>query len=282
MVCVVLGVPVGPADVAELVAASASHVVAPLVLLDHEPALLALAVVQVGLEKLELPPVALALVHAQQTLGTELLEALVAHHHAVQRLPYHPFAVFAGAQSQLGVLRSQVELLDLFVVFLDVGGQSLKELGVHVEEGRAAVMGALHLLEVFDLKNRVVVQAALAKTVAVFAVAHKNFQLFVFGLFDFVLANFAILCCRESGFDGTADGVSEFGTFHFGFFFVIPQFAFCHFAFEETLEDERDSQFDGERPAHFQGGVRFCLRLFLCSVVGDYVAFDPSELHSDL
>lgn len=57
---VVSGGPFVAADIAKLVAAPTSHMVAPLVLLDDHLALLALPVVQVLLEKVDLPIVTLA------------------------------------------------------------------------------------------------------------------------------------------------------------------------------------------------------------------------------
>ena len=62
MVAVVGTGPGSPADVAELVLAPTGHVVAALVLLNDEAALLALSVVQIVLKKLHFLLVALPLV----------------------------------------------------------------------------------------------------------------------------------------------------------------------------------------------------------------------------
>jgi len=55
--------PIRPTDIAELVAAPASHVVAALVLLDYEFTLFALSVVKVALEEFDLLAVAFSLVN---------------------------------------------------------------------------------------------------------------------------------------------------------------------------------------------------------------------------
>jgi hypothetical protein len=65
MISVVLAIPGFPTDIAKLVLAPTGHMVAPLVLLNHEATLLALPVVQVILKKQHFLFVAVSIVHSQ-------------------------------------------------------------------------------------------------------------------------------------------------------------------------------------------------------------------------
>ena len=92
MVVVVHWVPVGPADVAELLAASASHLIATLAPLHYETALLALSVLEVVIQVLYLKVVAVPLVRRKQTLCTVLRLAAVTNHDSIGRKLYDTLA----------------------------------------------------------------------------------------------------------------------------------------------------------------------------------------------
>ena len=89
--------PGSPTYVAELVLAPAGHVVAALVLFDHEATFFALSVVQIILKKLHFLLVAFPLVGCQEALPAEFLPARITHHHAVHRCLYYSLTVLAGA-----------------------------------------------------------------------------------------------------------------------------------------------------------------------------------------
>ena len=101
MLPIVSRVPGTTADVAELVAATTSHVVASLGLLNHCLALSALPVVQILLKKVQLLPFAAPSVHIQQAFAAELSPALVTLEH-----PFvfafestHALAIFSRTQT---------------------------------------------------------------------------------------------------------------------------------------------------------------------------------------
>ena len=88
MVVVMRWVPVGPADVAELLAASAGHLIATLAPLHYETALLALSVFKVVVQVLYLKVVAVPLVRRKQTLCTVLRLTAVTDHDSIRRELY--------------------------------------------------------------------------------------------------------------------------------------------------------------------------------------------------
>ena len=174
VVTVVDGFPVGAADVAELVAAAAGHVVTALVLLNHKFAPLALAVVQVVLEELKLLVVAQSCVASQQTLGAELLTSAVTAHGVflIWDGADDALAVLPGTEFGVGVVGHRKELVHLAVVLLDVGRQLFEKVSACVQQFVALVAGAGHFFEVFDLIDDVVVEAGFAEGKLVLAVAH--------------------------------------------------------------------------------------------------------------
>lgn len=70
MITIVWRRPLLATDVAELVTAPTSHVIAALVFLYYEFTLLALSVMQVALKEYDLERVTFSLMHCQQTFGT--------------------------------------------------------------------------------------------------------------------------------------------------------------------------------------------------------------------
>ena len=119
---VVWGRPIGAADVAELIGASAGHMVAPLILLNHELALAALAIVKVPLKELHLVSVAVPLVPTQKALRTKLRLAFVANHNPLERTADESFAVLLWTQFYVWVVGRNVKLVQFSVRFLHVGG----------------------------------------------------------------------------------------------------------------------------------------------------------------
>lgn len=114
--------PVLPTDVTELKTAFAGDVVAALIFLNDELALLALPIMQIPLKELHLFIVALPRMHCQQTLGTEFMLTLVADHHGLIYFLDDAFTVLPRTESEVRVFGSEVELVYLFVILLDVCG----------------------------------------------------------------------------------------------------------------------------------------------------------------
>jgi hypothetical protein len=159
MIPIVGGRPRSSADIAELMLASTGHVIAPLVFLDHEPAFLTLPIVQVVLKKQDLLLIAFPHVGCEQALPTKLLPAAVADHHVVHSRSDDALTVFLGTQLSFGVTGCLLELLYLFVLFLDVGRQVPEEGRVDVEQHWAVLLRAVDLFEVADLVDDVVMEA---------------------------------------------------------------------------------------------------------------------------
>ena len=157
MIPVMLNRPGRPADVAKLELAEASDVVAALNLLHNDFALLALPVVQVVLEELNLLLVAVPSVRPKQALAAIFVRALAAHEHIVTP-SYHSIAVLLWTQLGLRVLCDHLKLVYLLVVPLDVGGEVFEEPSLHVQGFGAAIVSAVHLLEVLHLVYHVVVE----------------------------------------------------------------------------------------------------------------------------
>jgi hypothetical protein len=144
------------ANVAELITASTGHVVAALILLNHELALFALAVVKVVLKELYLVLVAQSLVFGQQTLGAESRFTSVANHDSVSSSRNDSFTVLLWAQFFVGIVGRLVELMYFPVVLLDVEGKLLKEQSVGINERAAVFSRAGDFLKHFDLINNIV------------------------------------------------------------------------------------------------------------------------------
>ena len=122
MLIVVRRRPVCAADVAELIGASAGHMVAALILLNHELALAALAIVKVQLKELHFVFVAVPLVLSQKALCAKLRLAFVANHNPLERSADESFAVLLWAQFYVWVVGRNVKLVQFSVRFLHVGG----------------------------------------------------------------------------------------------------------------------------------------------------------------
>ena len=165
--------PYRTADIAELITTSTGHVIAALILLNHEFALFALAVVKVVLKELHLLLVAQSFVFCQQTLGAELRLTRITDHDSISNDGNDSFAVLLGTQLFVGIVGRLVELMYLSVVLLDVDGELLKEEGAGIDEGVAAVPRTGDFLKHFDLVDDVVVQAGLAEVALVLALAQK-------------------------------------------------------------------------------------------------------------
>ena len=168
------------ANVAELITASTGHVVAALILLNHELALLALAVVKVILKKLYLVLVAQSLMFGQQALGAERRFTSIAKHDSVSINRNNSFAPLLWAQFFVGIVGRLVELMYFPVVLLDVEGKLLKEQSVGINERAAVFSRAGDFLKHFDLINNIVMQTRLAKVELVFAIAHAQLLVIYF------------------------------------------------------------------------------------------------------
>lgn len=283
MVTVVLWVPVIPANITKLVSAPASHMIAALVLLNHKFTLFALTVVQIALKELNFLSLALPLVHSQQALRAKLLKAFIAHHHIVHSLFYDAFALLSRAQSQVRVLRSDVELVDLFVALLNVCGEPLEEVASHVHSGRTALVGTHHFLEALDLVDGVVVQTRLTKTAPMFAVAHVDLKVFIFGFLYLTFTYFAIgLRIGNCGFYFTADSASKFGCFEVALWRFFVRFGFRDLAPQNALHHGRNSLFGVPGDAEGDGGVGLTLGHILFGLFSDDVTFCPFQIHSRL
>jgi hypothetical protein len=143
--------------------------VAPLILLNHELALTALAIVKVPLKELHLVSVAVPLVPTQKALRAKLRLAFVANHNPLDRTADESFAVLLWAQFYVWVVGRNVKLVQFSVGFLHVGGELFEELSGCVDEGTAVLPRTVHFFEHFDFVNGVVVQTRLAEVLFVFA-----------------------------------------------------------------------------------------------------------------
>ena len=176
---VVDGSPVGPADVAELMGASARHMVAALILLNDDPALPTAFVLQIVHQKLNLPIVAVSRMLAQKALTAETTSALVAGHRFLLRpsfgLPNDPFAGFARTHFESLIVENQVKVVDFSVLFLHVHRQLFEELSISVERSVAVRVGTDDFLKLADQVNRVLVQTRFAVASLVATVRNKDF-----------------------------------------------------------------------------------------------------------
>lgn len=98
---------------------------------------------------------------------------------------------------EIWVFGDHEELVDLFVVFLDVGWEGVEEGGVGIEGGSASFMRAVDLLEGLDLIDGVVVQAGLAEVLHMLALAEMHFLL-ALHLHDFPLADLTVFDILDS------------------------------------------------------------------------------------
>ena len=134
--------PYSSAQVAKLIAAPARYMVAPIVLLNHEPALLALAKPQIILKELYSLVVALSCVRSQHALQTVLdptdntaSRPLVGDN--------KPFAVFAGAEAFVFTAADFIVNEDFVVPLPQLEREVLDELRVFVHGLGALLLGAL-------------------------------------------------------------------------------------------------------------------------------------------
>ena len=172
MVAVMSRIPFGPTNIAKLIAALASHMVAPLNPLYHELAGLALPIMQASFEKQNLLFVALSFVECQQTPCAILRLASIADHEALD----------CSQGALAGLFRTEFYLwivhhLHLFQVLvvpsLYVSRELFKEFCVDVQMAVAAFLRTEDFLKILNFIDSVVVQARLAEVECVLAVAHR-------------------------------------------------------------------------------------------------------------
>ena len=113
----------------------------------------------------------------KQTLRTVLRLTDVTDHESIGRGVYDTLARLLRAELFVGVFDCLVELVHSAVLLLDVQGQLLEEIPLSVHSDLALLLGTVHLLEIVDLVDNVVVQAGLTK-VSVLTLAQRT-NLFV-------------------------------------------------------------------------------------------------------
>lgn len=178
MLVVVNGVPVLPANVAELVGAKTSHVVAPLVLLNHHPALPAPPVPQVVHQKVYLVLVALPRVNSHQTPPAKGSTAVRTLHgtfslasfwHLVLTSFWHDQTVAALLRTHpdAAVGKSPVKVQYLSVPVLNVKRKPFEELSLNFKRLVAVLVRTDYFLKLTDDVDCVLVNAGLAVVVLV-------------------------------------------------------------------------------------------------------------------
>lgn len=108
--------------IAKLISAPASHMIAPLVLLNHKLTLFALPIVQTILKKPQLLKLTLALVRLQKAPSAEFPFAGAAQHQFLACWLENTFALLARTHPKLGVPRRKAKAMDLSVLLLYLYG----------------------------------------------------------------------------------------------------------------------------------------------------------------
>lgn len=163
-------------DIAKLISAFTGHVVAALVLFDHELALNTLAIMQITLEKLHLVLVAFSLMLGQKALSAKLRLTFVADHHVFKCCPDHSLTIFLGTELYVRVFCCLVKIMKPCVAFLDICRQLLEEIGVGVDNSWAFFTRTAYFLEYFYLIDDVVVEAGFTEIEFVVTIAHPQLR----------------------------------------------------------------------------------------------------------
>lgn len=101
--------------------------------------------------------------------------AFVADHYIIVDFFYYSFTVLSGAKSYIRVFRSEIKLIDLFVVLLNVSRQIFEKIGAHVQRGWASISRAHDLFKIFDFVDDIMMQARFTKVEFMLAIAHVHF-----------------------------------------------------------------------------------------------------------
>lgn len=113
MISIMSLLPISTTDIAKLKSTSASHVIATLILLYYKFALLALPIVQVFFEELDLLRVTFTLVLIQQTFWAKFATTVTAKHEILKSSSssYHPFTVLSWTQFDIRIIYGNIELV---------------------------------------------------------------------------------------------------------------------------------------------------------------------------
>jgi hypothetical protein len=114
------GGPLSSANITKLISATACHMIAPLILFNHKIAFLALPVMKIVQEKLELLFIAITLMGLEKAIFAEGVLTDLTNHMLFVILLEKSFTMLLRAEPELGILRGEIKQMNFFVLILDV------------------------------------------------------------------------------------------------------------------------------------------------------------------